>query len=110
MEMLDFDLAAAVAEFAGKKFGKTACAVPASRTADGDVVGSGGEVGVVGEVGEEFAGAGVLRTTSWTRGWKPSRSRMSRAAAGSRSRSRTSSIRSAAGGTGWPSGPVGRCR
>ncbi|MCX4596974.1 hypothetical protein OG819_47305 [Streptomyces sp. NBC_01549] len=32
MEVLDFDLAAAVAECSGKEFGETACTVPALRS------------------------------------------------------------------------------
>lgn len=35
--------------------------MPASRTSDCDAAGAGGEVGVVGEVGEELAGAGGVQ-------------------------------------------------
>lgn len=35
--------------------------VPTSCTADGDVAGAGGEAGVVGEVGEQLAGAGGVQ-------------------------------------------------
>nr|WP_185832231.1 hypothetical protein [Streptomyces sp. WAC 04229] len=50
--MLDYDLAAAVAEFSGKEFGKAAGPVSAARTTDGNAAGTGRQVGVVGEVGE----------------------------------------------------------
>lgn len=110
VEVFDVDLEAAGTDLSGKEFGEAGCPVPPACASDGDAAGAGGQGRVVGEVGEQLAGAGRVEETSWTRGLRPSRSRMSRAAAGSRSRSRTSSMRSAAGGTGKPSGPVGRCR
>jgi hypothetical protein len=61
VEVLDFDLAASVAECAGKDFGEPACTVPASCTTDRNATGTGGQVGVVGEVGDEFAGAGGVQ-------------------------------------------------
>lgn len=52
VQVLDYDLTAAVAEFSGKEFGKTAGPVPAARATDGDAAGADGQVSVVGEVGE----------------------------------------------------------
>lgn len=54
VQVLDYDLAAAaaVAESLGQEFGKTAGPVPAARATDGDAAGSGGQVGIVGEIGE----------------------------------------------------------
>lgn len=59
--MLDFDFAAALAQFPGQKFRESARAVPASCTPDGDATGAGGKVGVIREVGEQLVGARCVK-------------------------------------------------
>lgn len=61
MEVFDVDLAAAVTKCSGKEFSETACTMPASCTPDRNAAGAGGQVGVVGEVGEQLAGAGGVQ-------------------------------------------------
>lgn len=100
MKVLGVDPAAAVAQCVSKEFGEAACAVLAAGAPDGDVAGASGEVGVVGEIGDEFDGAGgaddILDAGVEAVDIEDF-------AAGSRSRSRMSSMRSACGGTGRPS-------
>ncbi|WP_093792721.1 hypothetical protein [Streptomyces sp. cf124] len=61
MKVFDVGLAASVAEFAGQELGESGCLVLAACASDGDVAGTGGEAGVVGEAGNEFAGAGDVQ-------------------------------------------------
>ena len=58
VEVFDVDLEAAGADFSGKEFGEAGCPVPPACTTDGDPAGAGGQGRVVGEVGEQLAGAG----------------------------------------------------
>jgi hypothetical protein len=58
VEVFDVDLATAGAQFAGQEFGESGCPVPAACASDGDAAGANVQGRVVGEVGEQFAGAG----------------------------------------------------
>lgn len=110
MQVLDYDLAAAVAECSGQEFGKTAGTVLAACTADGDVAGAGGEVGVVDEVGEQLAGAGGVQDDVLDAGVEAVE--VEDVAGGSGIAEPVADVFNPVGGgrDGEPSGPVGRCR
>jgi hypothetical protein len=85
--------------------------VLATCASDGDAAGAGGQVGVVGEVADQLAGAGGVQDDVLDAGVEAVEVEdVAEAAAGSRSRSRTSSMRSACGGTERPSVSSGRWR
>ncbi|MGY3056804.1 hypothetical protein ACVWZD_001049 [Streptomyces sp. TE3672] len=111
VQVLDFDFAAAVVKCSGKKFGEAACPVPPTCASDGDAAGAGGQGRVVGEVGEQLAGAGGTQDDGLDAGVEAVE--VEDVAGGGRIAEPVANVFDPVGGgrgTGEPSGQVGRCR